>query len=348
MSAEDISAGMRWSPAIADELAIAHFGIICVTHENVDAPWLQFEAGALSKTLTNAYVCPYVFGLTPAEIKGPLAQFQGVRADREGTQHLLRALNTAADKEQLSASQLDQTFRVWWPRLQRTLGSIAVNCTSESTETNHDSTALKEILERLRNLDRIQDTTRKPITELHFLVSFAPTSGVGVYELAGEKHSFTIPEPQALHRGKVSGGNQVPAGYYFSSLDSLVAFCKREYLTMRKGAYYSTLFTKALTRKQTAKTLQLLDQSTLTKITISPVVISALKEIVDAKRVTETVLQAHELQLNNVKACLAAELAEIVLSPPIVDMLKGTPKGTAAVTAILEIKLNQGALGGKS
>ncbi|MGZ4829279.1 MAG: toll/interleukin-1 receptor domain-containing protein [Candidatus Angelobacter sp.] len=78
MSTEDISAGTRWSAAIAGELETAHFGIICVTPDNVNAPWLQFEAGALSKTLANAFVCPYIFGLHPSELKGPLAQFQAV------------------------------------------------------------------------------------------------------------------------------------------------------------------------------------------------------------------------------------------------------------------------------
>lgn len=72
MSAEDISAGMRWSPTIAGELAAADFGIIVVTRENVAAPWLQFEAGALSTTFTNTFVCPYLVLLTPGEVKGPL------------------------------------------------------------------------------------------------------------------------------------------------------------------------------------------------------------------------------------------------------------------------------------
>jgi len=348
MSAEDISAGMRWSPAISAELKTAHFGIICVTPDNVDAKWLQFEAGALSNGLTNAFVCPYVFGLSLSEIKGPLAQFQAVRADREGTRHLLCALNAATEKEHLPTSNLDQAFKVWWPRLQRTLASIATNSNSEHNESNDDSAAVKEILERIRNMDR--NLTSKPITELYFLVSFAPTTGVGVYEFAGEKHTFTVPGSgtQTLPKRKAPAEGQVPAGYYFSSFDDLIAFCKREYLAMRKGAYYSTLFTKTLPQKQIAKTLQFLNQPTLSKITISPIVVSALKEIVDAHRVTETVLQAHELQLNNVKVCFSAELAEIVLSRPIIEILKGTPKGTAAVAAILGIKSNQGVLGGKS
>jgi hypothetical protein len=334
MSAQDVSAGTRWSSTTATELETAHFGIICVTPDNVNAPWLQFEAGALSKTLVNTFVCPYLFGLHPTELKGPLAQFQAVRADREGTHHLLRTLNIAAGQNSLSTSQLDKAFQVWWPRLQKGLATIATSLNSVYASTQDDNAVLKEILERIRNL------TPRPIVELYFLVSFAPSTGVGVYEYAGTKHRFAA-VPGARNSEKKSPlEGQVAAGYYFSSLEKLFAFCKREYLAARKGAYYSTLFTKPMNRRQSTKALQFLNQESLSGINISPVVVSALKEIVDVERVAETVLRAHELKLDNVKACLSAELGEIVLAGSIFDVLKTTPAGAAAIAAILGAKGN--------
>jgi cystathionine beta-lyase/cystathionine gamma-synthase len=35
---------------------LAHFGVLFVTRQNVSAPWLLFEAGALSKTVSRAFV----------------------------------------------------------------------------------------------------------------------------------------------------------------------------------------------------------------------------------------------------------------------------------------------------
>lgn len=35
----------------------------------------MFEAGALTKSLTVARVCPLLFGVEPSDIKGPLVQF---------------------------------------------------------------------------------------------------------------------------------------------------------------------------------------------------------------------------------------------------------------------------------
>ncbi|MGZ4859324.1 MAG: hypothetical protein ACXV8M_07185, partial [Candidatus Angelobacter sp.] len=138
---------------------------------------------------------------------------------------------------------------------------------------------------------------------------------------------------------------QVSAGYYFTSLEELVAFCKREYLAARKGAYYSTLFTRSLNRRQSAKALQFLNQASLNSISISPVVVSALKEIVDVKRVAEIVVRAHEMALDNVKTCLGAELGDIVLSGPIFDVLKDTSSGAAAIAAVLEAKVGLAAEG---
>ena len=58
VSSEDIDKGARWSTDIAKELENSTFGILCVTKENLEAPWLSFEAGALSKPS-----CP-TFGTT--------------------------------------------------------------------------------------------------------------------------------------------------------------------------------------------------------------------------------------------------------------------------------------------
>src|SRR4051812_2549416 len=47
----DIDAGMRGLDVIQDRLNASSFGIIVVTTENMNKPWLNFEAGALSKRL---------------------------------------------------------------------------------------------------------------------------------------------------------------------------------------------------------------------------------------------------------------------------------------------------------
>ena len=49
VSSQDIEMGSRWEEGIAGQLAGTHCGILCLTPQNREKPWVLFEAGALSK-----------------------------------------------------------------------------------------------------------------------------------------------------------------------------------------------------------------------------------------------------------------------------------------------------------
>lgn len=83
VSSEDIDKGARWSTDIAKELEDSTFGILCVTKENLHAPWLSFEAGALSKTMDKAFVSPFLFDIKRSEVNGPILQFQSTIFNKE-------------------------------------------------------------------------------------------------------------------------------------------------------------------------------------------------------------------------------------------------------------------------
>jgi hypothetical protein len=51
LSQSDIEPGERWASEVSKELEVSNFGIICVTKENTESPWILFEAGALAKSL---------------------------------------------------------------------------------------------------------------------------------------------------------------------------------------------------------------------------------------------------------------------------------------------------------
>ena len=127
MSDKDVEGGVRWTDSLTTNLSRSKFGIICLTQENLTAPWLHFEAGAVAKTLQDAYVCPYLFGVESARVSGPLSHFQSCRADRDGTWRLLRTINFhPALAERLTEPDLKETFDVWWPRLEQSLAAIAI------------------------------------------------------------------------------------------------------------------------------------------------------------------------------------------------------------------------------
>ena len=62
-SSEDIGKGSPWLLQLTSELATHSVAIVCLTPENLSAPWLLFEAGALSKALPSTAVCPLLVDL---------------------------------------------------------------------------------------------------------------------------------------------------------------------------------------------------------------------------------------------------------------------------------------------
>jgi hypothetical protein len=56
---EQIRAGDRWESELVKELKNTDCGVLCLTAENLQSPWLNFEAGALSKAVDKSRVIPY-------------------------------------------------------------------------------------------------------------------------------------------------------------------------------------------------------------------------------------------------------------------------------------------------
>jgi hypothetical protein len=97
--------------------------VICLTPENTISPWLLFEAGALSKSVETVRVVPYCFEIDPAKVQLPLAQFQCIKADKEGTLKLVRSINGLSDNS-LSEERLARSFERWWPDLEQSFRQI--------------------------------------------------------------------------------------------------------------------------------------------------------------------------------------------------------------------------------
>jgi len=150
MSDSDIAPGDRWSVSLADQLEDAHFGIICLTPDNLKAPWLHFEAGALSKIVEKSHVCPYLFDLESKNVEYPLALFQSIKSDKDGTKRLVRAVNDALENEpKLSEKKLDETFDVFWQKLDDKLRAIPEPQEVQESERESED-MLEEMLELLR------------------------------------------------------------------------------------------------------------------------------------------------------------------------------------------------------
>src|SRR5258705_8007705 len=75
--------GTRSLNEITNRLSTIKVGIVCLTPENQDAPWILYEAGALSKQIDDKpRLCTFLLGgLTPPNVRLPLGMFQATNSD---------------------------------------------------------------------------------------------------------------------------------------------------------------------------------------------------------------------------------------------------------------------------
>ena len=92
-SQSDIRKGSNWYNDIIDELKQTKVGVFCITCDNDQAPWLIFEAGAISVGLARPKVCPLLFGISPASLKGPLLTFQAAEFSKNEMLKVVEMLN---------------------------------------------------------------------------------------------------------------------------------------------------------------------------------------------------------------------------------------------------------------
>jgi hypothetical protein len=156
LSSLDIEKGARWATEIAKELEASSLGILCVTKDSAEAPWLNFEAGALSKTLDRTRVCPFLFRLKKSQITGPLSQFQLTVYEKEDVRALVNTINSASGAIGIRDKQLDTVFESLWPILTTQLDSIPEDGSPKQKRDpqTHDY-VLEEILELLRSQHRL-------------------------------------------------------------------------------------------------------------------------------------------------------------------------------------------------
>jgi hypothetical protein len=158
----EIPAGSRWNTEIADELSSTKFGIICVTKANQHEPWLQFEAGALAKTLDEqTHVCPYLIDMSEGELSGPLVAFQSVKADEAGTKKLAQDINAAmaaSGHANLSEAQVNKAFDRSWGELQTKLNDLTKSSGTTIAKMPSVPEMVVEILAISRDLNRQLNT----------------------------------------------------------------------------------------------------------------------------------------------------------------------------------------------
>ena len=155
VSSEDIRKGQRWVFEVAKELDESNFGIICLTPDNLNAPWILFESGALSKSVKETNVSTLLInGIEVSDITGPLSQFQHTTTSKEDFQKLVMTINEKLGEKRLSDETIKKVFEKWWPDLRDKIRLNIENTNKEISvfEKRSDREIIVETLELARFL----------------------------------------------------------------------------------------------------------------------------------------------------------------------------------------------------
>jgi hypothetical protein len=151
MSDTDIPKGSGWLDEVLKVLADVKVGITCLTSENLQRPWILFEAGAISKAIgERTRVCTLLIGeIKPQDVAPPLGMFQATKAQKDDILKLVRTINEAVSEEPVPEKDLDVVFGAMWPNFEEMLKTLPASEGTAPVKRSVDD-MVSEILEIVR------------------------------------------------------------------------------------------------------------------------------------------------------------------------------------------------------
>lgn len=161
MSRHDIESGARWAERIQHELEQSSYGLILLTRSNLNAKWLLFEAGAISKLRNSATACLLCGGLEDTEVTGPLAQFQFQKFEQASFFQLVRDMNNRIAKP-LKESAIDLVLAKWWPDIEEEYSAAIQKFAAQETEEKNPRNE-REFQDEILRMLQIAVKPNKPV-----------------------------------------------------------------------------------------------------------------------------------------------------------------------------------------
>ncbi|SDP63294.1 TIR domain-containing protein [Arthrobacter sp. ok909] len=156
MSEEDIRAGTNWSERIKRELANTTVGIVCMTPENQNAKWINFEMGALSKEVKDgdSRVIPLLIGFdNTQQVSQPAASLNMVLLGQAGFNKIATSLNDISDVKREKAD-LEMVSNTWWTMIKDGLEAAAAQTPDDQAVNRPPEAMIAEILDAVRDIQK--------------------------------------------------------------------------------------------------------------------------------------------------------------------------------------------------
>jgi len=229
-SGMDIEKGSFWNREIITNLQRATVGIIVVTPANMDRPWPNFEAGALTMAIEplGGIVMPLLINMKGSSFDGPMSSLQVTRFEKEDFYRLVEAIN-ARTRNPLADDILRDEFDDKWPKLHNEVQSVLDSALADdpvdnaAPEARPQEIVLEDLVSVVRDLRRdikgqrrggtpfsIQESAvLAPITELLLDAGIAPID-IKIQEVApdGTIHVLVVMESdydRAAYRNAYEG-----------------------------------------------------------------------------------------------------------------------------------------------
>jgi hypothetical protein len=150
----EIPAGEQWLAMIEEQLTDTDFGIICVTKDNQKEQWLNYEAGALSRQVSDRRKRLGVLLLDfddKNDVDGPFKNFQMKMATLEEFKSLMKSLNEMGPKikEDVVSDRIDRE----WPKLEEELTRVRNNRVKSNVPDRGIHEKVDELLRLVRDFD---------------------------------------------------------------------------------------------------------------------------------------------------------------------------------------------------
>ncbi|MEM6738009.1 MAG: TIR domain-containing protein [Bacteroidota bacterium] len=137
VSSSSIEAGEQWLESVNRRLSEASFGIICLTSQNQNSPWLMFEAGALSQKMgRKGFVVPLIFDLEKSDIKTPLSIFQIKTFTKEDFFEVMKSAYDVVPTKKLNELNFRKAYDRCWPELERQVNQIFSKSKNKAFDPN--------------------------------------------------------------------------------------------------------------------------------------------------------------------------------------------------------------------
>ena len=104
VSFEDISLGTNWRETLYQALEDTNYGILCVTPDNRNAPWLVFETAQMELAMRQhnpqgkPYIVPLLFCVESIDLPSLFSQYQSAKFNRDTMWRLVKETNGVCRK----------------------------------------------------------------------------------------------------------------------------------------------------------------------------------------------------------------------------------------------------------